>query len=268
MRSYININYSLLVKLLLAGALLALFLGFYHRQTLDPFSCISLECLFFLAYGDVKITAIRYIFPLLFWLLPQVVLFYFIGSELGTDLERNAVYIFTRTQQRKTWFLAKFLTLSLYILLYFSVQFLVLWIVAGISEIHLTDQPQGINLILSELSLLVLLNVMMLSLMNFLTLITNQITAYTAVFASNIGSLFLSAFLYESTWGIPIIQWLPFTQGILSWHPNIPARINPMLLQDLPLPQFTIPFSLLYLVVLTILFVILGMQRIEKMDLL
>lgn len=268
MQKYININYSLLLKLLLAGALLSLFLGLYHHQALGPLFCTSLECLFFLSYGEVSITEIKFLFPLLLWLLPQVVLFYFIGNELGTDLERNAVYIFTRTQQRKEWLLAKSLTLFIYILVYFSVQFLVLWAFAAIQGIHLVDQQQGLVLILSLLSLLVLLNVMMLSLMNFLTLITNHITAFTIVFTSNIGSLFLSAFLYESTWRISIIQWLPFTQGILAWHSTIPAGVNPLLLQNLSLSQFTIPFSLIYLVVLTTLFVIFGIQRIEKMDLL
>ena len=155
LQKYININYSLLLKLLLAGALLSLFLGLYHHQALVSF-LHSLECLFFLSYGEVSITEIKFLFPLLLWLLPQVVLFYFIGSELGTDLERNAVYIFTRSQQRKEWLLAKSLTLFIYILVYFSVQFLVLWAFAAIQGIHLVDQQQGLVLILSLLSLLVL----------------------------------------------------------------------------------------------------------------
>ncbi|MFD1408084.1 hypothetical protein ACFQ49_07950 [Kroppenstedtia eburnea] len=268
MRKYININYSLLAKLLLTGASLAVFLGFYHIQTMSALSCNSLECFFLLSYGNVGITEIKYLFPLFFWILPQVILFYFLGSELASDLERNAVYIFTRTHQRKEWFLAKSLTLSLYVLLYFSVQFLVLWMIAEVRGIHPADLQKGTLIILSEISLLVLLNVMILSMLNLLTLTTNHITAYTVVFASNIASLFFSTFLYESNWGIDIIQWLPFTQGILSWHQDIPASINPMIVQDLPIPQFTILFSLLYLVALTTLFMFLGTQRLEKMDLL
>ncbi|HBI05422.1 MAG TPA: hypothetical protein DDY49_15510 [Paenibacillaceae bacterium] len=266
MEKYIKLNYLLLTRLFLTGSILSIFLFLVNIQRVDILSDKSLEGIFLLSFGDLNISGIKYGIPLLFWLLPMVFLLYFLGDDMASDFGRNAVYIFTRTHQRKIWFLAKSLSLFFYIFLYYFVQFFVLWIIASVYGLHLVNSEEGIFVILSMLILLILQSFIVLLMINLLALRTTQIIAYTIVFAGYIASLFFSNFLYEIQWCIGIIKWLPFTQGIFSWHNGIPSSVIAFIVTDFHLQNFSVLFSIIYQVVITTLLIILGTHKIEDMD--
>lgn len=268
MKKYVKINYLLLTKLLLTGTILSIFLFLFNIQRVDILSNQSLEGIFLLSFGDLNISGIKYGISLLFWLLPIVFLLYFLGDDMAADFERNAVYIFTRTHQRKKWFLAKSLSLVFYIFLYYFVQFFILWVIASVYGFYLVNFEEGIFLILSMLILLILQGMMVLLMINLLAFRTTQIIAYTIVFAGYIASLFFSNFLYEIQWGIGIIKWLPFTQGIFSWHNDIPSSVSAFIVSDFHLQNFSVLFSIIYLVVITTFLILLGLKKIEDMDIL
>jgi hypothetical protein len=262
MKRYLLIDYSLLAKLLGTGVLLAVSFSFYYQREIAAGSpCVSWACLLLWAYGDLDIGGIRYLMPLFFWILPQLGLLYFLGDDLAKNLERNAVYIFTRTSRRTAWWLAISFRWFCYIFFYYAVQLATLYLMARILGFRGVDGAAGLTLLWSEIALLVLLNYMILLLIHLLSLYMSHIFAFVIVTGGNIATLFLAALLYELGEG-KAIQWLPFTQGILSWHTGFDRYV----LHSLPSAEVPIWFSLLYLGLACLLLLLGGAQKWKKMD--
>lgn len=267
MKKYIVLNVSLASKLIITGVLVSLFYFFMNQKVVALSADNSLEYLFLFSYGHVDLQGVQDLIPVFFWIAPQLILLYFLGNYISVHLEQNAVYIFTRTHQRSTWLLAKVFTLCLYVLIYYFIQFITLWIVASSFGFQMNDPQGGIPLILEEFTLLVLLNILILLMVNILSLKISSLLAYTIVTGGNIASLFFSYFLNEYQVGVGLIKWFPFTQGILSWHSQIPSSLTRHLPNLFYLQDFSILFSTLYLVISSAILLVIGVKMLEKMDL-
>jgi hypothetical protein len=254
------------MKLIVAGAIVAVCLGWYHQKTTAAISCDGLECLFFLSYGYLSITEIVYLTPLLIWILPQIVFLYLVGNDLQMELQRTTVYVFTRTKKRVHWFMGRSIRLFFYVISYYGLQFFVLY---GLAVIQGHDSNQGIgtvHLIFSLFLLTVLYNGMISQMIHTLLLYTNLVIAFTAVFTVQMVTLFTCVLLHEIESGLSAMKWLPASQGVFAWHSQVPSTIREMLYDPFFLPDFTILFSVIYLGTTTIGLVVWGISRIKQMD--
>ncbi|WP_054949330.1 DUF2705 family protein [Numidum massiliense] len=267
MRKLIGLEFAILRKLLIAATLLAVFFSLYNSRLATIHACDTIQCLFVLAYGDLNIEAIKYVIPVIFWLVPQIVLLYLLGDYITRDLEQHAVYIFTRTERRTSWLLAKLVNVWLFVCFYFAVLLLVTAVVGTIFGFRLAIGAPDIALIVYEYALLVLLNVMNLFLINLLSLKINVTFSTVSVLAVNIGCLFCAQWLYEFYPDrLAIVQWLPFTQGILSWHSSLLPTAHGELF-PLHVPPLSPLFSIAYMLVICAVAIVIGNARFNKMDL-
>lgn len=258
---------GVLQKLILSGASLALFFSLYHVRSLEIMGCRSIQCLFVLSYGDLKIEAIKYVIPVIFWIAPQVVLIYVLGDNVASDLGRNSAYIFTRTDRRKQWLLAKMFNLFLYIFIYFAVQFVIVGLVGILSNLETENLIQGLTMILGEFILVLLLNYFIVLIINILSLKISVIYSSAIVLAGNLGTIFASAFLYEySRKQVEIIKMMPFTQGIFLWHSDVSWFVRRMSGFVPHFSDYGIIFSMGYLLFLCVVSIIWGIYQIQRMD--
>jgi hypothetical protein len=251
----------------LSGVCVAVFLGLYYSRWAEMKSCKLLEYFLVLTYGNLEIRDVKYVIPVLFWLAPQIFMFYFLGDYVSNDLERNAIYIFTRTDRRRSWLIAKILSLFFYVALYYFLQFLVVGTMGWILGYNVLEGLSGIAIILKEFVLLVLLNYMIILMINLLSLSIPVSISAVSVFVAHLFCLFLSGVVYEFYKGYSeIIKWLPFTQGIASWHSDISSRVGGSILFSIQ--DFNVAFSVVYMVVLCIAFVYVALRKVENLDIL
>ena len=74
---YIEMN---ILKKVLFGIVLAVFLSIYGIGIVKAFGYQSLEALFLLTYGNLNIYDVKYVIPALVWILPQIYLTYVLGD--------------------------------------------------------------------------------------------------------------------------------------------------------------------------------------------
>lgn len=257
----------MLSKLLMSGAGVALFFVLSNIRLAEAYHYKSLEYILIMSYGYLDINTIKYVIPVLFWMAPQIFLLYFLGDYISKNLSQNAVYIFTRTDQRKTWFIAKIITLFLYVLFYYTIQILVACFVGSVLGYEILNLNEGISLILGELALQVLLNYMIILLINVLSLQIDVIFSSVLVLVGNASCLFFSQFINEFFNGmVGIVKWMPFTQGILAWHADVAAVAGVQGLSSFQVSDFSIGFSIVYMGVVSIVCILLGIRKIKKMD--
>lgn len=266
MTKYIVLDPALLRKLVLSGLFLGILFTLSSSQMAAANQCYSLECLLLFSYGHVEIEGIMSVLPVLFWLAPQIVLLYFLGDWVAGDLERNVVYIFTRTTRRKTWWVAKVSGLFFYVFLYYAIQLLAVCIIGGLLGYTMAGWYQGMILIGSEMGLLLFLNYLILLLINLLSLRWDVVLSAMIIVGGNVSSLFF-AYLIHAFYPEKIIQWLPFTQGILTWHTDAP-KVNDSVFVSLQLENYNILFSIIYLGMCCVVSIAAGMRKVERMDIL
>lgn len=109
-------------KLFLFAIFISLGIGLYKINMLQLIECKSFSCLLFESYGNLDISGVKYLFPVLIWILPQVILVNQFGNYIEKDLSQNAAIIFTRTYKKKDWFIGKIATLFIYVVLYYIIQ--------------------------------------------------------------------------------------------------------------------------------------------------
>ncbi|MDD3314628.1 MAG: DUF2705 family protein [Syntrophaceticus sp.] len=253
------------LKLFLSGGLIAIFLGFYYSQFAEMYQFKSLELMLILAYGNLYIEEIVFIVPVFLWMVPLIVIIFFLGDYIHRNFDQNAAYIFTRTARRSLWLIGQAVNLFLYILIYYIFQIAVFCVVSTVLGFSMFSWDVGIMLIVSELALLVLSNYMIVLLINVLSLFKlNSLFCVAITLTTNIVCIFLSAILYKFyTKNIAIIKWLPFTQGILTWHSGISSVAD---FFPFNIPHFSILFSIVYLIIICLLLLFCGVCKIEKMD--
>lgn len=267
MQKHIFMEFSMLRKLLVSGAGVALFLVLSNIRLAEAYHYKSLEYILILSFGYLDIDTIKYVIPVLFWMAPQIFLLYFLGDYISRNLSKNAVYIFTRTDQRKTWLIAKVITLFLYVLFYYTIQILVACFVGSTLGYEILNWKEGISLILGELVLQVLLNYMIILLINVLSLQIDVIFSSVLLLVGNASCLFFSQYINEFFNGmVGIVKWMPFTQGILAWHSDAAAVSDVQGLSSFQIPDFSISLSIVYMGVVSIVCIFWGIRKIKKMD--
>lgn len=252
-------------KLFLYGMIFALFASLYYLNILQFIGCKRLDCLLVISYGVVDIDRIKHLIPVLFWILPQIILTNQMGDYLSRNLNKNAVYIFTRTSERKSWMIGKIVTLFFYVFIYYAVQFIVMsvcGILIGFDILFIDFKA-----ILSMFFLIVLYNYTFILMINIFSLYVKAIYSACTVIGLSIVNVFFVGLLYEHYYNsINILKYLPFTQGIYEWHFNANRLILESISSSFYLADYSLFFSIAYLLLLLASIIILGIHRIRTMD--
>lgn len=251
-------------KSFLYGIGLIAIIGIYNAYTCTMLESKNLESLFLLSFGHLGLGEI---FPVLFWIAPQLYLIWILRDCISSELDANAAYIFTRTDKRAGWLLSKFLFLLILNLLYWLIQFTVLYVIGSIAGFGFYNIQEGIQLILKQYTLMVLLSYFYILVVSILSLKSNVIIGYFVAVFINIFSIFISFFLYEYLGkGPTLIKFLPSSQAIITWHDSISGFPNKLGLFEFRLSGFSVMYSIVYLIIFCLVFIIYGCYSIEHMD--
>lgn len=101
MKSFLVVRPQMCLHMALAGMVVAVLISLYHSHSYAVRECVYLHCLIVSAYGIWRVEQVQSITPLLAWIAPQIVFIYMLGNLLSENIRQNAVYIFTRTKERK-----------------------------------------------------------------------------------------------------------------------------------------------------------------------
>lgn len=255
-----------IIKKLLPGLGIAAFLSLYSTKVSGENNRI-LESLFLFSYGQLNIEHIKYVAPILLWILPQAFLMYILGDYISVNFNRNACYIFTRTSNRKKWFLLKLLSLFCYVIIFYLMQFITVLGVAGIFGFKIHNYTTGLPLILAEYLLIVLVNYWLILFANIFSLTMNAVYSYCLTIAVNLFSILTSGVIYElHKERLSLIMLLPSAQGILAWHDITYLFMSYPQLFNIQISGFSLGYSILYLVMFSIVLIIWGLFRIENME--
>jgi hypothetical protein len=100
-----------------------------------------------------------------------------------------------------------------------------------------------------------------------LSLKSNAAIGFLAAIFINISSIFISFFSYKYfEKGPALIKSLPSSQAILTWHDSISMFPNELGLFDFRLSGFNVTYSIVYLIIFCVVFIIYGCYSIEHMD--
>ncbi|MDD5622214.1 MAG: hypothetical protein PHQ09_03490 [Actinomycetota bacterium] len=248
------------------GVGLIAIIGVYNVHTCIIFESKYLESLFLLSFGHLGLDDIIIIMILL-WITPQLFLIWILRDCISSELDASAAYIFTRTKKRSGWLLSKLLFLFIINLLYWLIQFTVLYLIGIITGFGFYNIQEGILLIFRQYVLMVLLSYFYILIVNILSLKSNVIIGFFTAVSINIISILISPFFYKYLEKGPVlIKLLPSSQAIVTWHDSITGFSNKLGLFEFRLSGFSIIYSLVYLIIFCLAFIIYGCYSIEHMD--
>ncbi len=250
-------------KIAIAGIFMALFLGFLNIESLKE---SSLDYLILNTYGNLNINEIKYVVPVLIWLLSQVTLMYLTGNIIPQQLSRHAIYIFTRTKERQKWILYSILQLLLYTILFFTVQFVTFGALFSFFSINLKF---SIIPILIELLLIILYHFMILLIMNFVSLFLTPTMSFSLVTLFIMITIFAvgGSYLFNSNL-LVITKYLPTLQPLFLWHDSVLVLPYKNISSLYIVEGMSISFSFSYMSICCCAVILLMKAKIEKMDIL
>lgn len=122
-----------------------------------------------LTFGYLEPDNLLEIIPLLAWFLPQLFLILKLGNYIDLEMNRNAVYIFTRTNNKVGWLIKRYVEIFIYTTFYYFL-FYLFTILFSLS-MHL-------NIHLNDFVVILFLFIMQIITIYFILVIVNTITVY------------------------------------------------------------------------------------------
>lgn len=267
MGNLLVINPRLYIKIIISGIFIAVLISTVQISSFIFQECGYLHCLFIAGYGILYVEHIKYITPILTWIIPQVLLIYLLGNFLSECIHQNAVYIFTRSNKRKSWLLTQVSTLFVYVFSYSIVQFIVLLLIGYINNIKFPENYSQVESILLSMILVVMQNFIIILFINILSLYVSATNSIATFMFLHLGCIVLVWFINEFTPNLnSIINFVPFTQGIYSWHSDSVVLASKILEDGFRLSNYSLYFSIGYMIVFILIIIILGAKKLERID--
>jgi len=243
--------------------LLGLFITWYHTEHLyfsdNP---SSLRLMIFYTYHDLDMLSIKYIHPLLFWLLPLFFLLYLVGDYLDRHLSISAIYTFTRTSNRGHWIFKRILTLFLNVTLYYFILFSTS-IIYGILGGKVIRAKEDLVFIGLAFALKVVVSFLIVLAINGGSIFFPITSVYVSILLFHVFSLILTGFFGEySREALGIVKYFPATLDVMNWYDSMTIA------NDLPIDGMNIIFVSLYLVISIGIITALILRKIKRMDIL
>ena len=153
----------------------------------------------------------------LLYALPRLYLIAILGNVFAQDFERCAVYIFTRKNNRLSWYFSKLHFISLYVFSFLTT-FVINTVIFALAS---KFKVESILKVLLFCAIIILLNFLSITLFtivaNVLSLCTNsRISLLITVMVWLI--FFVPSFISLNDFNYLLIKFSPVLQAVLSWH--------------------------------------------------
>src|SRR5699024_8212299 len=196
---------------------LGLYTSFYV-EAISGENKLHTSFLLFFTYSSIDITSIDKLVSVIFFMLPQVLLVYMLGSSLYVNFKKNTIYVFTRTNSKVQWLLKQLGSLLGNVVLFYIVQFIIIMMISMIRGYHFFS--------LNDVKVMCIVFLFQVLFGFLLVLLTNFLSFFIHITYSIVIVLFGYIFLmttaglihtyFEKLEGM--IKWFPTSQNILVWH--------------------------------------------------
>lgn len=182
------------------------------------------------------------IFLILFSLFPTLLVIFLFGEDMETELTVLSVYVFTRTKKRAAFIGKRLRKTAFEIACIYLISLLAIAVISMLYTADLRDS-HPVFLILVVLSSY-LQTVVLVFLQNILTLRIPATVSFLLVSCFYSLSILFLVFANPEITKISV-YFLPFTQGIYSWHDRKVLEFSN--LANNTVPGFTVEYSFLFL---------------------
>ncbi|MGC7872751.1 DUF2705 family protein [Desulfosporosinus sp. SYSU MS00001] len=239
----------------------SLFILFLCIKSLSQFNTKSFEAFLIYTYGYLNINiGLDNINDILFYILPQFFIMFILFNLIEQSINKQAVYIFSRTDNRVKWFLKKIFIIIFYTGIFCLFLILIELLFGHLLNLPILDNNNLLLLIVGQEGLLFFHCLFLVIWVNVLSLSFNSIYSLAFVFSSNIFS-----YLITSISRSKLLFILPSIHSLLYLHDlgYIP-RQNELL--KIYIPGFKLWWSLIYYLVIITILIVLGSNWIKKKD--
>ncbi|MGE6631660.1 DUF2705 family protein [Bacillus sp. NPDC077027] len=201
------------------------------------------------------------IVPLLAWLLPQFLFISILGNHISKELEKSAVYIFTRSSKRYNWLIKRYSELFIYIILCYIIFFV---------AIILFGCVMHLNFNFNDFYVLLLVFIIQVVSTFCVVLIINSINLYLKITFSYI--VFFSVYLFQTLFigmnlsNKSIMMTLPFPRTIIGWQNNDIIRDIQMENNFFYIKELNLSSSILYFFILSLIIIFTNIILFKRRD--
>lgn len=214
-----------------------------------------------LAFGGALLNKQNTIANILLGILPTFAITYFFATYIVDDFSSYCIYIFTRSESRLRWIMKKIAGLFLNIILFYIINFIATFFLLSAngfsSHLDINSSLCGLLLILNTLSVF-----MLLFPMNLLAIKRGAVQSFIICIS------FYLILIITGIYSMPALSTcLPFSQGNYAWH-------QPLWISKVPngeacvIKNFSLSFSLCYLLIVNAIEIFIGILIIKNKDLL
>ncbi|NLD47408.1 MAG: hypothetical protein GX660_09445 [Clostridiaceae bacterium] len=248
------------------GATISIFIALYAINLLRLENIISLESLYIIGYGglftydfDSNIVSFARV------LVPQFIIIYLLADFMYNDFKICSVYVFTRANKRKYWFLKKFLSLLFITSLYYMAHFVILLVMGFLNGFRVERFDVFIMVVVSSFVLHTLVGFLLVCSVNLLALKFGINFGYLCVLIFNTVFTMIPSVTYGLFDNV-IIKILPSSNGMLLGHSNDFVKDFSERFGFDTIEGFSIIFSMTYFIVLILIIFYIGARWIETLD--
>ncbi|MBU3175375.1 DUF2705 family protein [Clostridium estertheticum] len=229
--------------------------GDLHGITLD------IKDIFIYYYSHTFLGEKITIINILISVFPIIIMVSIFADEVSIELEKNATYIFTRSVNRKKWITRKFIHIFISLIKIQLIQFSISFMYFSALGYRINDLKSSLVIIIELFILTTLTQYILIVISSLVTLKTSNIYGYTFcnfIFLINILIFHLFYFTKQT-----LVQYLPFTQYILSIQENILVNRNIRYLSNF-IPGYNFTEAVIYDIIIIITLILVGRKIIEK----
>lgn len=221
--------------------------------------------LFLQQWGSLAIDNKQYIMEITIYLINHFYLLYILGGETRRDISEFGSLIFTRTNKRSRWLLNKYIKLFIYIFIYYMFEFISTFGLGVAFGLQLGSITYLSKVIFLEILAIVFNGYLVVILSNVISMIIDTLYSYIFMVLFEAITLFYCHMIFFLNLNNTIIKYLPFTQGILTWHDTNLITSTDF---NIHIKNFSLIYSNIYVAILISITMICGMKTINKKDIL
>lgn len=190
---------------------------------------------------------------------------YMFSGYILDDIKEKGVIIFTRTDKKEKWILSKYINILLELIIYFTIQFTLFFILAKLNNMSIIKIDEFVNVIITLFIVQVLSSYILIVLSNTVSLFSNSIYGYISSAICIIANITLLDGIYKNNF--TIIKYLPFSQHLVLF--NDLSFINRNILSfKFEIKGYNLATNIMIESVLICILLYISVRRIKKMDIL
>lgn len=196
-------------------------------------------------------------------LIPTSLMISMFIDSLSYELDKNAIYIFTRTNKKSKWLLYKllniFVKVSLINFFLFVIAFLFFWILG----FEIVNFSYFINLILKLLLLVILTQYILIIISNLISIKFDS--AYGYIISNLLYIISILNLYFLSFKNINLIKYIPFTQHVVSIQDNMCINRSILYFSKF-ITGYKFSNALIYDILIIIIIILFGIKQINKTE--